>query len=191
MRVSHYFLMLLFGIGMAVFNACTEPRDFSADIRAIDSLQVVVERTEKEMDSIVSPVTDTITAQLKYIQENFKGAMQQNMARTLLRYGHFREKTTQLRYWKDSLHLRKETLENEMSDFKKALADMATHDAEKREITTLYADSVFHELESAQQYWHTKINEWIQITRSVNAEWLPLHDSIVFWTDSIQPANRP
>ena len=190
MRVSHYFLMLLFGIGMAVFNACTEPRDFSANLREIDSLQLVMTHAEEEIDNITSPIADTITAQLKYIQENFKGTMQQPMARTLLRYGHFREKTNQIHDWKDSLHLRKEALENELNLFRKTLAEMATHDAEKREITALYADSVFHELESAQQFWHTKINEWIQITRNVNEEWLPLHDTIVLWTDSIQSDKR-
>jgi len=191
MRKSNYFLLLLIGSCLAIFNACTEPRDFREDIHAIDSLQNTLENAEKDIDSITSPVADTMTTRLLYIQENFKGFMQQSMARTLLRYGNFREKTNQLSNWKDTLHIRKTTIENEMSQLKQALAEMATHDANMHEITVAYADSVLHQIESAQEFWHTKINEWIQLNRSVNEEWQPLHDSIVFWTDSIQPAKRP
>jgi hypothetical protein len=181
----------MLGAFMAVFNACTEPRDFAGEIHAVDSLHVVLERTEQDIDSIELIVIDTITAQLKYIQENFIGPMQQSMAHTLLRYGNIREKSQQLVSWKDSLRSRKNELDKEFNDYKKVLTDMATHDAKKREITKQYADSVLLELEDAQQYWQTKINEWIQLHQNVNNQWAPLHDSILFWTDSIQHAKRP
>jgi hypothetical protein len=94
-------------------------------------------------------------------------------------------------HWKDSLQLRRQVLDDEMKQLRIALSEMATHDANQHEITEAYTDSVFKEIETAQQYWHTKINEWIQITRSVNQEWKPLHDTIIFWTDSIQPNKKP
>ncbi len=191
MRISTYLCLLMLGAFMAVFNACTEPRDFTVEIHAVDSLHLVLDKAEQEIDSIELLVVDTITSQLKYIQENFVGPMQQSMAHTLLRYGHFREKSQQLESWKDSLRSRKNELDNEFNDYKKVLADMATHDAKKREITKHYADSVLLELEDAQQYWQTKINEWIQLQQNVHNQWEPLHDSILFWTDSIQPAKRP
>jgi hypothetical protein len=65
------------------------------------------------------------------------------------------------------------------------LADKATHDRTNREISELYADSVLMNLIDKQQYWHTKVNEWIQQHDKVQLEWRLLNDTIITWRESI------
>lgn len=191
MRMYTYFSLLAVGILVAVCNSCGEPRDFSTEIRTLDSLEKIMADTEHQIDSIEMLIADSITQDLQYIQENFKGEMKEYMARALIRYGELREKIENLNTWKDSLHIRKEQLENEIKGFRQALADKATHDANHVEITKLYVDSMVREIDAAGEFWHTKVNEWIQLQKQLHKQWLPLNDSITYWTDSIQPTQNP
>ena len=188
MRNSSFFGVLLLGLLMAGFNACTEPRDFSSQLRALDSLQTSLNKTESELNGLVLYPRDTVTAKLQFIQDNFKGPMPLPMAHTLLRIGSFRDQLQQLEQWKENLNTRSDNLENEMSALRKTLSEMATHDANNAEITALYADSLVATIEVAQQFWHTKINEWLILEARLNKDWKPLNDTLVQWADSIQRA---
>jgi hypothetical protein len=110
------------------------------------------------------------------------------MANTLLRIGSFRDQLQQLEQWKENLHTRSDNLENDMSALHKTLSEMATHDANNAEINALYADSLVATIEVAQQFWHTKINEWLILEARLNKDWKPLNDTLVQWADSIQRA---
>jgi hypothetical protein len=171
--------------------SCSKPRNFDDYIRAIDSLHVVLDDAVIVLDSASLQITDSITRQLKYIQNNFKGNISQPMAQTLLRYGDFRSKAATLEQWKDSIHYRKDQLENELHAFRNTLADRATHDRTNREISEQYADSILKSLVVKQQQWHAKINEWIQKQHAVYDQWILINDSILTWKESIPQRKQP
>jgi hypothetical protein len=191
MRLSAYTLPLIcIGLILSV-SSCSKPRNFDDDIRAIDSLHIVMDSAVIVLDSGSLQITDSITRQLKYIQNNFKGIISQPMAQTLLRFGDFRSKAATLEQWKDSLHYRKDQLENELYAFRNTLADRATHDRLNREISEQYADSIVLSLTNKQQQWHSKINEWIQRQHAVYNEWILINDSILAWKESIPQCKQP
>jgi hypothetical protein len=190
MRHPSFFGVLLFGLLMAVFNACTEPRDFSSHLRALDSLQTRITSAGTELNAVVLFPKDTITSELKFIEENFRGTMELAMAKTLLRAGSFRDQLQQLEAWKENLNRRSDHLKSEMTALNKTLTDRATHDANNAEVTTLYADSLIEEIDVAQQFWHTKVNEWIILETQLNKALEPLNDSLMLWVDSLQQAYR-
>jgi hypothetical protein len=185
MRISAYIQLFALALAFAWMQACTPPRNFDDEIKAVDSLHVQMDQALVLLDSATLPISDSITRQLKYIQTNFKGIMEQPAAERLLRFGQFRNKAATLEQWKDSLHFRKDQLENELYAFRNVLADKATHDRTNREISELYADSVLMNLIDKQQYWHTKVNEWIQQHDKVQLEWRLLNDTITTWRESI------
>lgn len=175
---------------MAVFNACSEPRDFTKHLRALDSLQTTLTNTEAELNAVQLFPKDSITADLQFIQDNFGKTMQLPMAKTLLRAGSFRDQLQQLDQWKENLHGRREKLSNEMTALHQTLADRATHDAKNHEVTMLYADSLIEELAVAQQFWHTKVNEWLILEAQLSKDLKPLNDSLQHWADSLQQATH-
>lgn len=120
-----------------------------------------------------------------FIQTNFKGEINETIARSLLRYGDLRNKEVMLDEWKDSLHYRKDKLENELYAFRNTLADKATHDRRRQEITELYADSIVQRLTEKQQQWHAKVNEWIQKQHAVYNQWQLTNDTILIWRNTI------
>lgn len=170
---------------MTLAQACSEPRNFDQEIRALDSLHTIMDRTLLSLDSSTLDISDSITRQLTYIQSNYTGEIKQSTARSLLRYGDFRNKASNLVNWKDSLRTRKDRLENEIYTFRSTLADRATHDGTQREITELYADSILKSLAVKEQQWHTKVNEWLQIQQETIYQWQLANDTILFWCDSI------
>lgn len=172
-------------------QACNAPRNFDDEIHAIDSLHIVMDKSVQLLDSAALQITDSITRQLKFIQNNFMGEMKQSMAETLLRFGNYRGKVVTIEQWKDSLHHRKDQLENELFALRNTLADRATHDRFNHEISELYADSVLQSLTEKQQQWHTKINEWMQQKQSVNNNWMVLNDSILVYRESIPQRKQP
>ncbi len=107
------------------------------------------------------------------------------MARSLLRFGDFRNKTNTLEQWKDSLHNRNDQLENELHALRNTLADRATHNGRHEEITEFYADSLVQSLVGKQQQWHTRVNEWIQQHQKTLTQWQLANDTILIWRDSI------
>ncbi|MFM9005008.1 MAG: hypothetical protein ACKOSR_05825 [Flavobacteriales bacterium] len=185
MRISSYIYIVCAALVMSLAQACSEPRNFELDIHAMDSLHTVMDHTLLSLDSCSLNISDSVTRQLTYIQSNYGGEIKQTMARSLLRYGEFRDKASTLINWKDSLRLRKDRLENEIYAFRSALADRATHDATQREITELYADSIAKSLVSKQQQWHAKVNEWMQIQQETFYQWQLANDTILQWCDSI------
>jgi hypothetical protein len=162
-----------------VLSACSEPRNFDAEIRAIDSLQLAMNKTVELLDTGNIQINDSITRQLNYIQTYFKDTIERHLALTLLRYGDFRKKAATLEQWKDSLHYRKDQIENELYAFRNTLADRSTHDRLNREITEMYADTVLQSLIAKEQQWHTKINEWLQQQKTVHNNWHTLNDSVI------------
>ena len=126
-----------------------------------------------------------VSRQLKYIQSNFQGTVERPVAEALLRYGDFRKKAATLEQWKDSLHYRKDQIENELYAFRNTLADRSTNDRLNREITELYADTVLQSLIAKEQQWHTKINEWLQQQKAVHNNWHALNDSVIELRNSI------
>lgn len=170
---------------LAVLSACSEPRNFDAEIKAIDSLHLAMDSTVELLDTGALQISDSITRQLKYIQSNFQGTVERPVAEALLRYGDFRKKAATLEQWKDSLHYRKDQIENELYAFRNTLADRSTHDRLNREITELYADTVLQSLIAKEQQWHTKINEWLQQQKAVHNNWHALNDSVIELRNSI------
>jgi hypothetical protein len=150
-----------------------------------------MDKTILTLDSSALQITDSITCQLKYFQSNFKGVMEQPMAEALLRFGDFRKKAATLEQWKDSLHYRKDQLENELYAFRNTLADRATHDRSNREINELYADTILQKLIGKQQQWHTKINEWLQQQQAINNHWTALNDTILSWRQRVPKQKQP
>lgn len=181
MRFAKQILALFIATSLLLLNSCSEPRNFDAEIHTIDSLHATMDTTILVLDSGSLRITDSITRQLKYFQTNFKGIMEQPMAEGLLRYGDYRKKAATLEQWKDSLHYRKDQLENELYAFRNTLADRATHDRMNREINELYADTILQSLIIKQQQWHTKINEWLQQQQTVFNHWNALNDTILKW----------
>jgi hypothetical protein len=176
---------------LLAFSACTEPRNFDDEIHVIDSLHVGMDNTITTLDSVSLQITDSITRQLKYFQANYAGIMEQSMAETLLRFGDFRKKAATLEQWKDSLHYRKDQLENELFAFRNTMADRATHDRMNKEINELYADTVLQSLIGKQQQWHTKINEWMQQQQTIYNHWNALNDTILNWRENMPKQKQP
>lgn len=172
-------------IAWVLLQACKEPRNFDDEIRTVDSLHRAMEEILPALDSSALKITDSITSQLMFIQTNFKGEINETMARSLLRYGDLRNKEVMLDEWKDSLHYRKDKLENELYAFRNTLADKATHDRRRQEITELYADSIVQRLTEKQQQWHAKVNEWIQKQTAVYNQWQLTNDTILIWRNTI------
>ena len=185
MRFTKHIQLLIAAAVLALLHACNEPNDFTSEIRAVDSLHIAMDATVQLLDSGSFQITDSITRQLIYIQSNFRGEMKQNMADALLRYGDYRKKVATLEQWKDSLHYRKDQLENELYAFRNALAHRSTHDRMNREINELYADTVLQNLIGKQQHWHAKINEWLQQQKTVHDTWTTLNDTILNWKISM------
>lgn len=176
---------------LVLMQACNAPRNFEDEIHAIDSLNIAMDESVQLLDSAALQITDSITRQLKFIQNNFRGEMKQSMAETLLRFGNYRGKVVTIEQWKDSLHYRKDQLQNEFFALRNTLSDKATHDRLNREISELYADSVLQSLTEKQQQWHTKINEWMQQKQSVNNNWRLLNDTIRVYRESIPQRKQP
>lgn len=174
-------IILFIATTALLLQACSEPRNFEDEISDIDSLHLAMDKTIITLDSVSLQISDSITRQLKYLQSNYKGSMEHFMAEALLRYGDFRKKAAILEQWKDSLHYRKDELENELYAFRNILADRATHDRMNREINELYADTVLQNLIIKQQQWHAKINEWLQQKQAVYNQWNSLNDTILIW----------
>ena len=191
MRFSKHIQLFMAAAAIALVHACNEPRNFDNEIHAIDSLHLVMDATVLMLDSGSLQITDSITRQLKYIQTNFRGDMKQDMAEALLRYGDYRKKVATLEQWKDSLHYRKDQLENELYAFRNTLADRSTHDRMNREINELYADTVLQNLVGKQQQWHAKINEWMQQQKTVHETWSLLNDTILNWKLAIPQQKQP
>jgi hypothetical protein len=185
MRSMKHIAILFIATSILLLNACSKPRNFDAEIHAIDSLHIAMDKTILVLDSGSLQITDSITCQLKFIQSNYKGIMQQPVAEALLRFGDFRKKAARLEQWKDSLHYRKDQLENELYAFRNTLADRATHDRLNREISETYADTILQNLIGKQQQWHTKINEWLQQRQAVYNHWNALNDTILTWRLSV------
>jgi hypothetical protein len=185
------FIILFIAAIALLLQACSEPRNFDDEISEIDSLHLAMDKTIIALDSVSLQISDSITRQLKYLQSNYKGTMEQFMAEALLRYGDFRKKAATLEQWKDSLHYRKDELENELYAFRNILADRATHDRMNREINELYADTVLQNLIVKQQQWHAKINEWLQQKQAVYNQWNGLNDTILIWRRTVpEPIQR-
>jgi hypothetical protein len=191
MRFTKHIQLFTVVAVFALLNACNEPRNFDDEIHAIDSLHIAMDNTVQLLDSGSLQITDSITRQLKYIQTNFRGEMKQSMAEALLRYGDYRKKVATLEQWKDSLHYRKDQLENELYAFRNTLADRSTHDRLNREINELYADTVLQNLIGKQQQWHAKINEWMQQQKTVHETWTLLNDTILNWKLAIPQQKQP
>ena len=185
MRSMKHIAILFIATSILLLNACSKPRNFDVEIHAIDSLHIAMDKTILVLDSGSLQITDSITCQLKFIQSNYKGIMQQPMAEALLRYGDFRKKAATLEQWKDSLHYRKDQLENELYAFRNTLADRATHDRSNKEINEMYADTILQSLIGKQQQWHTKINEWLQQQQAVYNHWSALNDTILTWRQRV------
>ena len=184
-------IMLFIAATALLLQACSEPRNFDDEISDIDSLHLAMDETILALDSVSLQISDSITRQLKYLQSNYKGTIEQYMAEALLRYGDFRKKAATLEQWKDSLHYRKDELENELYAFRNTLADRATHDRLNREINELYADTVLQNLIIKQQQWHAKINEWLQQKQAVYNQWNGLNDTILIWRRTVpEPIQR-
>jgi len=190
MRQSSFFGVLLLGLLMAGFNACTEPRDFTSHLRALDSLHTKIALTATELNDVSLFPQDTITAELKRIQDNYRGTMQLPMAQSLLRAGSYRDQLQQLEQWKENLNQRSNHLNDEIAALSKTLTDRATHDANNAEVTMPYADSLIAEIAVAQQFWHTKVNEWLILENQLTLALEPLNDSLTQWVDSLQQASR-
>lgn len=190
MRQSSFFGVLLLGLLMAGFNACTEPRDFTSHLRALDSLHTKIALTATELNDVSLFPQDTITAELKRIQDNYRGTMQLPMAQSLLRAGSYRDQLQQLEQWKENLNQRSNHLNDEIAALSKTLTDRATHDANNAEVTMLYADSLIAEITVAQQFWHTKVNEWLILENQLTLALEPINDSLSQWVDSLQQASR-
>lgn len=178
-------------LALALLQACSEPRNFDHEVHAMDSLHTAMDKTLQTLDSCSFQIADSIMRQLTYIQSNYTGEIKATMARSLLRYGDFRNKAAALDAWKDSLRIRKDRLENEIYNFRSTLADRATHDGTQREITDSYADSIMKSLIGKQQQWHTKVNEWIQKHQETYYQWQLANDTLLMWRDSIPQRNQP
>jgi hypothetical protein len=174
-----------------ILNACSEPRNFDDEIHTIDSLHVAMDNTISALDSGSLQITDSITRQLKHFQSNYTGIMEHSMAEALLRFGDFRKKAATMEQWKDSLHYRKDQLENELFAFRNTLADRATHDRMNKEINELYADTILQSLIGKQQQWHTKINEWLQQQKAIYNHWNALNDTILTWRANLPKQKQP
>jgi len=185
MRFTEQIFIFILAASILLLHACSEPRNFDDEIHDVDSLHVIMDKTILILDSGSLHITDSVTRQLKYVQSNYKGIMEQSMAETLLRFGDLRRKAATLELWKDSLHYRKDQLENELFAFRNTLADRATHDKLNREINELYADTILQSLVAKQQQWHTKINEWLQQQQTVYNHWNALNDTILNWRQNV------
>lgn len=185
MRSAMQIALSFASASILLLSACQEPRNFDDEISAIDSLHVAMDKTIQQLDSVSLQLTDSVTCQLKYFQSNYRGIMEQSKAEALLRYGDFRKQAATLEQWKDSLHYRKDQLENELYAFRNTLADRATHDRMNREINELYADTILQALTVKQQQWHTKINEWLQQQQAVFNHWHALNDTILTWRQDV------
>ena len=191
MRLFAAIHLFIAACALVLMQACNAPRNFEDEIHAIDSLNIAMDESVQLLDSAALQITDSITRQLKFIQNNFRGEMKQSMAETLLRFGNYRGKVVTIEQWKDSLHYRKDQLQNEFFALRNTLSDKATHDRLNREISELYADSVLQSLTEKQQQWHTKINEWMQQKQSVNNNWRLLNDTIRVYRESIPQRKQP
>ena len=191
MRLFATIHLFIAACALVLMQACNAPRNFEDEIHAIDSLNIAMDESVQLLDSAALQITDSITRQLKFIQNNFRGEMKQSMAETLLRFGNYRGKVVTIEQWKDSLHYRKDQLQNEFFALRNTLSDKATHDRLNREISELYADSVLQSLTEKQQQWHTKINEWMQQKQSVNNNWRLLNDTIRVYRESIPQRKQP
>lgn len=143
------------------------------------------------IDTSVLQIADSIELQLNYIQSNYQGEMERTMAQTFIRFSDIRDNLSLLDQWRDSLRNRQDKIENELTAFRNALADKATHDALNREINELYADTVMQHLIEKEQQWHTKVNEWLQQQKSLYNNWSTLNDTILIWRQSIPKQNSP
>jgi hypothetical protein len=185
MRLAKQIALLFAATSILLLHACSEPRNFDDEILAIDSLHHAMDETIQLLDSGSLQLTDSITCQLKYFQSNYRGIMEQTKAEALLRYGDYRKQASKLEQWKDSLHFRKDQLENELYAFRNTLADRATHDRANREITEFYADTILQTLTAKQQQWHAKINEWLQQKQAVFNHWNALNDTLLTWRQDL------
>jgi hypothetical protein len=191
MRLSKQTFIWLVICAIGLLHACSEPRNFDDEIRAADSLNTQMDKTLVLIDTTVHSISDSIEKQILFFQKNSTDVKDSLMSQALLRYAGIRNNIALLDQWRDSLRNRQDKIENELVAFRNALADKATHDGLNHEINQLYADTVLQNLIEKQQYWHTKINEWLQQQKSICNNWNTLNDTILTWRQSISKQKQP
>jgi hypothetical protein len=187
-RLVHpYFILVIFVV--ALTYSCNEKIDYKHEIHSLDSVIVEVKNVQAAQASIfpdsLGMINDSITAHLKYVQENFVGTMKPAMAETLHKYGSLRTEIAGLGEYAYDIMSPATQVAGQLEALRKALAEGATHDAKENKLTgenvktalgneTKAAGELKEHLEEIKTKWH-----------SVHSKYLSLYPEIKHWVDSI------
>lgn len=166
--------------------SCQTRHDYTGQIRGLDSLRQVIMAEREDLDHYPLLINDSILADVQFLQDNFRGEMKPSMAKTLAAYSLLRNDNDQLRAVRDTLLKQGGIMTNRCSKLLQAIAEQATHDADKNELTPAYVGTAFANEKQLAADWTTKTKNW---KTSVN-ELKQQHDVqmpvIRHWVDSIQ-----
>jgi hypothetical protein len=170
---------------MTGLASCTQPADYSSEIRVLDSLHQVVKAEYEDLDHFPRPENDTIQAHLKYVMDNFVGQMKADIALKLSEYSLNRQINEQLRIQRDTLLKQGDVITSRCMMLKQALTEKATHDADHNELNPEYTGNAFANEKKLAGDWIGKSKNWKNAVNDLHNKIDKQMPVIQHWLDSI------
>lgn len=173
------------------FVSCDTKIDFTPEIKRIDSLLTITSANNKPLvlpDS--GALNDTILLHVNYIQQNYRGTMNRQMAETLREYRNIGRVLPVIAANDTQLRNGIEATDRQLTGLRTALLDGATHDAAGNPIDKNYVQKLLLSEEQKINSIKVKIEKNNSFLNTFDQRYLILDSLMTHWVDSIPPKKR-
>lgn len=174
-------------LACAYFVSCNFRKDYTNEIRKIDSLAVLVDSSLAALKSVTyaSYNADSALKNLLYIQENYNGTMPRLMAKALDQYGMMRKDMVSVGEFSQTLSYQLDTAKKQALDLRQALSEGATHDSKDNKITEDYVKGAIIAEEGHLSDLLNSAKKCVDKSTSMQALYHQMTPQVRMWTDSI------
>lgn len=190
MRTLYLFLASALVLSM---HSCTPP-DRTEYVKQIDSISNALENTaapyEKlNLDELQAKI-DTVNKHLDFIQVNYKGDMNKDIAFELVSYRSIRKLIPEFGKRRENIANGLTVSREQLSALKKALGENATHDAVGNEINDEYLKKQIQQEKTINSALVKEIEFVVLKSDSINNRFNRHYTQAKFWCDSISAASK-
>jgi|GEM_PF-6350374 hypothetical protein len=189
---GYFFVTALIGLLSGMLHSCAPGQDHTSAIIIVDSLAQVVEKQLVQMDeaSVLNerPI-DSANIRIQYLQQNFVGVMQKEMALELSAYASTYRAEVFMKDQLDSLHMQSNSVLSDLKALKQALSEKATHDKNNNEINADYVTKAMAQQMQNVAALQEEVKETMKQEEMLRTKLTMRAPKIQHWMDSITTKN--